>query len=145
MKRYCLLIIPLISFLLVSCGKNGAFPSTPRLTFKSISPSQVAASDTNIQVSIVCGFRDGQGDISGPVYFMQSNNASAGFDSTYTLPSLPAQNNMQGNLILQLSSNDILFPVSSGTDTVSFYLFIKDAAGHSSDTIQTSRIMLTTN
>lgn len=144
MKRYCFMIGSMMLFLLASCGKNGAFPTIPNLTFKSIGPSQVSANDTSLVVTIECGFKDAQGDIAGYVYFRQNNNPIPGFDSTYSLPNLPAQKNMQGNLILQLHNNDLYFPLSSSTDTVTFDLYIKDSEGHTSDTIHTSPIVLIT-
>ncbi len=143
MKRFgALAVIGVLAAL--SCGKNGNFPSTPYLGFTSISPDHLVNGDTANVITIVCEFRDAEGDLSGPVFFQQSNNP-VGFDSLYVLPNLPDQKNMKGNLILQLHNNDIFYPPSTGTDTVTFSMYIKDDAGHISDTIQTSKIALTTN
>lgn len=144
MKRLIFFILPTAAalLLLASCGKNSNFPSTPDLTFKSISPN-VAEAGKDTLISIICSFKDAQGDIAGPVYYRQSNFPD--FDSLYSLPGLPEQPNMQGNIILQLHSNDIIFPTSSGADTVTYLLFIKDKAGHISDTVETSKVVLITN
>lgn len=131
-----------ISLTLASCKGNGSFPSTPDLKFKSISPNQAEAGKDTM-ISIICTFKDNEGDIAGPVYFRQSNFPV--FDSVYTLPDLPEQPSMQGNIILQLHSNDIIFPLSSGRDTVTYLLYIKDKAGHISDTVETTPIVLITN
>lgn len=144
MKRLYLYILSGLALpaLLTSCGKKDHFPSTPDLQFESINPN-VAEAGKDTLISIVCSFKDKEGDIGGFVYFRQSNFPD--FDSTYSLPSLPQQPNMQGNIILQLHSNDIIFPFSSGTDTVTYFLYIKDQAGHTSDTVETSKVVLITN
>jgi hypothetical protein len=144
MKRSCFYILSAAIILtsLASCGDKGSFPSTPDLRFKSISPN-VAEAGKDTLISIICSFKDEEGDIAGPVYYRQSNFPD--FDSLYSLPGLPAQPNMQGNIILQLHSNDIIFPVSSGSDTVTYFLYIKDKAGHISDTVETAKIVLLTN
>lgn len=144
MKRLYLFVLTAIaiSIMLASCNGKGSFPSTPDLKFKSISPN-VAEAGKDTLISIICSFKDNEGDITGPVYYRQSNFPN--FDSLYSLPKLPQQPNMQGNIILQLHSNDIIFPISSGMDTVTYLLFIKDKAGHISDTVETSKIVLITN
>lgn len=144
MKRLYLYFLSaiLVPAFLVSCGNKGNFPSTPDLRFKSISPT-VAEAGKDTLMSIVCSFKDAEGDIGGYVYYRQSNFPD--FDSLYSLPDLPKQPNMQGNIILQLHSNDIIFPVSSGSDTVTYLLYIKDKAGHTSDTVETSKVVLITN
>ena len=145
MKKLCLLLACAITVLITSCGKNKNFPSTPRLTFKSISPQSLSNNSNDSTLTIVCSFKDAEGDITGPVYFMQSNNTDIGYDSLYSLPGLPARKNMEGDIILQLGSNDIYFPGGSSVDTVTFSLYIKDEAGHTSDTVKTSKVVLISN
>lgn len=136
MKRYCLIAIPVILFLLASCGKGG-FPSIPSLTFKSIGPGSVHPGDS---VQIVCSFRDKEGNIQDSVYFRASNSSVFG---TYAMPDFPAQNNMEGNVILELySGTDFTPPAGAGAaDTLYFYVFIKDLTGKSSDTVKTTSIL----
>lgn len=136
MKRYCLIAIPVILFLLASCGKGG-FPSIPSLTFKSIGPAEVHPGDS---VQIVCSFRDKKGDIQDSVYYRASNNTVFG---SYAMPNFPAQGNMEGNIILELySGTDFTPPAGAGAaDTLYFYVFIKDLSGKSSDTVKTASIL----
>lgn len=137
MKRYCLIAIPVVLFLLASCGKGG-FPSIPSLTFKSIGPVENYSGDS---VQIVCGFRDRQGDIQDSVYYKASNNSVWG---SYAMPNFPAQNNMEGNIIVYMYRGpDFTPPAGTGaTDTIYFNVFIKDLSGHSSDTIKTTPIIV---
>lgn len=144
MKKRCFYVSCIVAALalLASCSDKGGFPSTPDLQFKSISP-RVAEAGVDTAINIICSFKDQEGDISGFVYFRQSNFPD--FDSSYSMPDIPMQPNMQGDIILQLHSNDIIFPLSSGKDSVTFLLYIKDKAGHVSDTAETSPIVLITN
>jgi hypothetical protein len=148
MKKLCFLLLgTVVTLLVVSCGKNHNFPSIPQLTFKSIYPQSMSSNsaDGDSILTIVCTFKDAEGDIAGPIYYLQSNNPEDAYDSLYVLPDLPPQKNMQGDITLVLHSNDISYPLSSSSDTVTFRLYIKDKGGHTSDTVETSPIVLISN
>lgn len=125
-------------FLAVSCGKSGNYPTTPDLTFKSIAPSEVGLTDS---VVIVCGFKDQEGDIQDSIFFRASNNDIFG---PYAIPDFPAQNNLQGNIILILQRGiDFVVPAGGGAaDTLTFDLYLKDREGHKSDTVQTTPVVV---
>lgn len=144
MKRFGLLPILVVMVMLVgSCGKNGNFSSTPSLTFKSIAPDDVTSGDS---LQIVCSFTDKEGDIQDSIYYRSSNGLTPDFVG-YPIPDFPAQHNLQGNIILQLYPG-LDFPAPPGggeADTVYVNVFIKDKAGHSSDTVQTTPILVRGN
>jgi hypothetical protein len=138
MKRLNLIILSAILLSVISCGKSKNFPSTPDLTFKGISPSEVRASDS---VQIVCGFRDAEGDIQDSIFYKASNN---NVFAPYAIPNFPAQRNMEGNIILVLERDlDFSTPVGgAAADTLSFDVYLKDRAGHISDTVRTTKVVV---
>jgi len=143
MKRHYLVMIPILMLVAASCGKNGNFSSTPTLTFTSVTPDDVASFDS---MQIVCAFTDKEGDIQDSIYYRASNGLTTDFVG-YAIPSFPTQKNLQGNIILQLYPGlDFPAPVGgAAADTVYISIFIKDQAGHSSDTVQTTPIIVRGN
>jgi len=141
MKRILYLMIP-AALLVGSCKKNGSFPSTPQISFKSINPGEFHSNDS-LSLSIVCGFKDAEGDIQDSVFCLQNSASSSGIWVGYQVPDFPAQTHLQGNIIVQLKSINVNFPTNPGTsEEASFNIYLKDLAGHISDTIQTDTIML---
>lgn len=140
MKRLYLILVPALAILVSSCGKHGHFSSTPSLTFKSIGPDEVTSGDS---LQVLCAFTDKEGDIQDSIYFRASNSLTPDF-AGYAIPDFPSQPNLQGNIILELYPG-LDFPTPTGgaeADTVYIDLFIKDKAGHASDTVQTTPILV---
>lgn len=126
--------------LVASCGKHSNFSSSPSLTFKSVVPGDVAAFDS---MQIVCSFTDKEGDIQDSIYYKSSNGLTEDF-AGYAIPDFPSQHNLEGDIILQLYPG-LDFPAPAGgaaADTIYISVFIKDKAGHSSDTVQTTPIIV---
>lgn len=143
MKRLYLVMIPIVILVAASCGKNGSFSSTPTLTFTSVTPDDVVSFDS---MQIVCAFTDKEGDIQDSIYYKSSNGLTSDFVG-YPIPNFPAQHNLKGNIILQLYPG-LDFPAPAGgaaADTIYISVFIKDQAGHSSDTVQTTPIIVRGN
>lgn len=145
--RLKLLVSALMGCLLLSCGKNGAFPDIPQITFKSISPGEVHYSqipDGAVGIQIVMGFRSAKNIRQDSVYVEQSN--SPGF-FPYPMPQdIPDQNNLQGNIIFNVFKTRIITSQNPRGDTVFFKVFVRDpAANKNTDTIQTSPIVIFAN
>ncbi len=144
MKKYIAPVIVAcgIFLLAVSCGKNGHFPSSPDLKFRS-----VYQTDSN-SVVINCSFRDRQGDIQDSIYFKVFNlttpDNSTEYFAPYPVPNFPAQQNMEGDIILILTPTDVHIGsgLGGGADSVFFDLYLKDRAGHISDTVRTDTILV---
>lgn len=140
MKKRYYLILPVAALLafVMSCGKNGSFPSTPDLKFKSIGPYEVHQKDS---VIVTCSFRDQEGDIQDSIYYKASNSTVYG---SYAIPDFPKQQNLQGNIVVILERG-VDFGVPPGgaaSDTIYFDLYLKDVAGHVSDTVKTTPIVV---
>lgn len=144
MKRYIVpvIIISGIFLITISCGKKGSFPSTPDLKFQSIYQT-----DSN-SIVINCTFRDREGDIQDSIYFQVYNlttpGNSTGLFAPYSVPDFPAQQNMEGNIMLILTPTDVHIGsgLGGGADSVYFDLYLKDRAGHISDTVRTDTILV---
>ncbi|GAA4312124.1 hypothetical protein [Compostibacter hankyongensis] len=128
--------------LLTSCGKDKNFPSTPQITFKSISPLEYHGKTD--QLSIVVGVKDAEGDLGDSVFYRQHISSDTLPWGSLLMPQgFPKQENLEGNIILQLQSQLITLPTNPGVpDTGYFDVFVRDRAGHISDTIQTDKILL---
>lgn len=138
MKRLSWILVPAIILFASACGKNGGFSSTPSLTFKSIGPGEIHSGDSLL---IECNFTDKEGDIQDSVYYRASNS---GEYASYAIPNFPKQPNLKGNIILELYGGlDFTVPPGGGIpDSIYFNVFIKDVKGHSSDTVQTTPIIV---
>lgn len=149
MKKYQIYIgIFLGIWGLASCGKNSSFPSTPDFEYQSIYPKELTNKDS---VAITCSFRDQEGDIQGSIWYKVYNlttpdNSTADFDNYgFDVPGFPAQKNMEGTIITILKPSvdfSVGTPQGGGSDSIYFELFLKDAAGHISDTIRTDTVLI---
>jgi hypothetical protein len=144
MKKGFIIVLSVLIF--AACNKNNNYPSTPQITLKSIS-SNVIPNGDSLQVDI--GFRDKEGDIQDSV-FVEEN---MGYDSlflSYPMPSsIPQQSNMSGDIYLTFDYGTgvggfaLRTPQRANTpDTDVLKIYIKDLAGHISDTVQTPPIIV---
>ncbi len=145
MNKCQVFVVVLIGVLgFTSCGKESSFPSTPDLKYKGISPKSLSTAET---VAITCSFRDKEGDIQNTMWFKVYNltipdNSTPVF-AKYDVPQFPEQKNMEGDITLILKPTQdfsVGTPEGGGADSVYFELFLKDRAGHISDTIRTDTI-----
>lgn len=130
----------------VGCGKSGHYPTTPDLKYQSIYPMELTTSDS---IAITCSFKDQEGDVQGTVWY-KAYNITTPADSTvgfadYPLPQFPPQKNMEGSVILILkpmTDFSVGAPAGGGSDSVYFDVFMKDNAGHISDTVRTDTVLV---
>lgn len=140
MKKMLIVLLP--GLFLISCSKNGGFPDTLQITLESISTNQVHLQDSLV-VSI--GFKDGSADALDSVFFRENNTTLYSGFLSKAIPSFPTKTDEQGNIILTLNYvSDIGQPNNPNgqPDTSAFSFFVKDQAGISSDTVQTTPIII---
>lgn len=143
MKRLCL-CLPVLVLLIASCSKNGSFPTSPDLTFKTITPQEVHNGDS---IQVVCSFRDKEGDLQDSIFYrpnsLLNNAGDSGVFGDYQIPNFPTHRNLEGDIILVLYGGlDYQVPIGGASDTLYFDIFIKDRAGHSSDTVKTTPVVV---
>jgi hypothetical protein len=142
--------------LLAGCGKDD-FATKPSLKFKSISSYDVANRGT---FEIRLEYTDAEGDLSIAdsaltIIRTVARCPAATINFRYQLPTIPATRNSSGDIVIKYAVNTpdytnqgyTLYPLGTcnvGTrpDTTSFRFFIRDKAGHVSDTVQLDRPVL---
>lgn len=148
------IIFPVVAlFFLNSCTDEDTYPITPEIKFKSLEIFQnVSQLDS---VVLTFSFTDGDGDIGSVTtdslsrdvfvkFYELRNGVFIPFDDpfgafNYRVPYLePRGNNksLKGDIRINVDYN-VLQP----NDTVKYELYLKDRAGHQSNTITTSTIV----
>ncbi len=149
MKRYSIPVMLLALFMWMGCGKSNNYPTIPDLKYNSIYPHDLSTADS---VAITCSFKDKEGDIQNAIWYKVYNittpeHTTEFDDYRHDVPNFPAQRNMEGTIITILKPG-VDFSVGTaqggGSDSVYFELFLKDAAGHISDTIRTDTVLVHT-
>ena len=140
-----------IIFILSSCLKNNNYPNEPIITFISATPNVVKEGIDDIFIKF--SFTDGDGDLGVietdtaavdliyTIYRVQSTNA----DFTGRLPYITQSGNnkaLAGEVELKFSSGFLLQPPLT-QDTIYYDIKIKDRAGNTSNTITTTKILVT--
>jgi hypothetical protein len=137
-------LISLLVLVVISCGKD-KFQSTPQLTLKSVS-STVVPANTGLQV--ILQLTDSEGDIGDSIWVRKlttrcpsSNTLDSG---KYRIPSdVPRTKNMDAEIIFTFDyAFDGLQPACTQPDTAIFSFWLKDLAGHVSDTASTPAIII---
>jgi hypothetical protein len=146
MKRvsYFLVLILALGFL-SSCKKEEGLDTgtVPVIKFKSISPSTVRQYKDSVLITIE--YTDGDGDLGENTtgvtnaYVTDSrNNLTYGFRIRQLAPDKNPIS-LKGTLVIEVPATALIN--SSATDeNLSFNVFVKDRAGHASNTISTSQI-----
>lgn len=141
-----------ISFM-ISCTDEDTYPVTPEISFKSLEKFQKVSQTDSIVLTF--SFTDGDGDLGANIYDTLSRDIYVKFYElkngvyvlfadpfgafNYRMPYLePRGNNksLKGDVRINVDYN-ILQP----NDTVKYELYIKDRAGHTSNTIQSTSII----
>ena len=147
-------IFPAIAlFFLISCSDEDTYPVTPEIAFKSLVIFQNTAN--NDSVVLTFSFTDGDGDIGTPgsdtvgrdvfikFYEMQEgvfvpfNDPFGAFN--YKVPFLiPRGNNnsLKGDIVINVDYNPLV-----ANDTVKYEVYMRDRAGHKSNTFVTTTIV----
>jgi hypothetical protein len=153
-----LCILALSIFLMTGCEKDDNLPVIPEISFKTLEkfPSQNAGIDSLV---LTFSFEDGDGDIGSPdsdtisrdifvTLFEKQNGTFVPIvfaDTlllTYRMPYLePSGNN--SSLIGDVVISYLGYLIGVPNDTVRYDVYIRDRAGHKSNTITTSEIITT--
>lgn len=148
MRKYLLYIgVMLGFFMMLSCGKNGTYPSTPYLKYEQIYPIDTVLFSEKVQIT--CTFKDAEGDIKGGNHlFYKGVNITrpASILDTFSsyrkdIPAFVQNKNVEGEIIVFLNPGSD-FHANTGYDSLCFELYLKDKAGHFSDTVRTDTIVM---
>jgi hypothetical protein len=148
------LIFPAITlFLVPGCTKEDTYPVTPEITFGSL--EKLANLSGKDSLVLTFGFTDGDGDIGTPKHdtlnrdvfltmYELRNGTYVKYDDpfgvfNYRIPFMvPRGNNesLKGDIVIAVDYN-----IFQSNDTIYYDLYMKDRAGHVSNTISTSSIV----
>lgn len=135
-------LLPLLG-LSLACNKNGAFPAVgPEISFQSMNGNVVPNGGTLV---ITLGFKDRKGDIQDTMFLSKFISGQLSYsDLPYPIPKdVPQTKNLQGQIVLTLGYiTDIGQPQNNHPDTAVFQMYMKDLAGHSSDTVNTPPVII---
>jgi len=157
--RYLIAVLAVVTVLTApSCKKESSLPDVPQIEFKNL--DKYASSFSGIDSLVLTfSFEDGDGDIGTPssdtitrdIYVTLFEKQNGVFTPivfpdpsimTYRLPYLrPTGNNtsLKGDVVISYLGYLIGIP----NDTVRYDVYIKDRAGHISNTISSSEIVTT--
>ncbi|WP_236980322.1 hypothetical protein [Membranihabitans maritimus] len=153
--KYFFLFVGFI--VLTSCIKRPDFPDEPVIEFISMNRNQMIQDNFNTDsLRITFSFTDGDGDLGNndSLNIFIRDNRDQFIASQYRLPMLPsegASRGIEGEITITIYTTCCIFP--DGTppctpsqlyprDTLTYDIFIKDRAGHESNTITTNPIVL---
>lgn len=131
---------------IVSCSKD-KFESAPQLTFKKASSDFIPVGG---DVEFTLEFTDAEGDLAGNVRVekISSSCLDAGYvdSNKFVIPSFPSSKNQKGEILISMSYAVDLKAVRctaiDSVETAVFKFWIRDAAGHYSDTATSGPITI---
>ena len=140
-----------------SCITRPDFPIEPEIEFVSMEDNRMIQNSFNTDsIRVTFSFTDGDGDLGDKdslnIFIRDSRDQFIA--SKYRLPELPpegAQRGVRGEITVTIYTTCCIFPdgtppceasLEFPTDTLRYELYIKDRAGHVSNTIQTAPIIL---
>ena len=143
--RNTILFSILLLAILSGCKKD-KYKSTPSLTFKSVSSTQVPKGSI---VKFTLTFTDAEGDVSGSVYIEKNEPTCSlsSFTEWDSIPSFPTTKNQKGDIVLTFGNNagtslEDISPQCQRNDTAVFRFALKDKANHVSDTVSSPPIII---
>jgi hypothetical protein len=157
MKPYlAFAVFILVAF--AACKKSNSASKIPQISFLEMAPDTLNAGSSADTLYIYFSFSDGDADLGNPpnpdgpydIYIKDSRYDSLGFIGYY-FPAIDQSiedpnKGISGTAIFkQLAANITPRPDSihlKNGDTLYYQLFIKDRAGHASDTITTTTLYL---
>jgi hypothetical protein len=145
------------------CLDSPDFPDEPYIEFLGLSKDTIRQGNfQEDSLFVVFRFEDGDGDLGrndqdpeNNIFFIDERTGT--LDNTFGLPAIPeegASNGVEGEISILLFSTCCIFPDGSDPctiseqypmDTVQYRIYIKDRAGHKSNEILTSPIILRCN
>lgn len=143
------LLLCVLLFGALSCRKETKYSSTPVIKFMSLSTDSVQAGSDET-VSVKFEFEDGDGDIGfeqDNVFFIDSRFLSDTIP--FRIPIIPdrfnPENGIKGIIQVDYEAAFLLLRPDSlhqNTDTLQWSIFMRDKAGHSSNLIGTSSLII---
>jgi hypothetical protein len=160
LRNFLVLLVALLggATLLQFCVKPPDYPDEPRIEFVSLSttvmPQRALASDS---VIITISYTDGDGDLGSTdggsgVFLLDGRDEFP--KPPFQIPAIEQQgtgNGISGEISVVVENTCCIFPglppcdpnaAPQPYDTLFYYLYITDKAGHHSDTIRTPPILL---
>lgn len=153
----CLGILATIITSLVSCVSRPDFPIEPVIEFVSMENNQMVQNSFNTDsIRVTFSFTDGDGDLGDQdsLNIFIRDNRDQFIASKYRLPEFPpegAQRGVRGEITVTIYTTCCIYPdgtppcepsLQYPTDTLRYDIFIRDRAGHFSNTIQTDPIII---
>lgn len=149
MLNRCLFIAVIL--MLFSCNKVNKYAVTPKISFFQMSLNQLkAGKDTSFYVFVT--FEDGDGDIgfgTNNLYFIDTRDTDT---VSYEIPSIPSrfepQRGLSGSLQIEILGAPLLLRTDSAhkeQDTLVWDIYMKDQAGHLSNVVSSTPLILTKN
>lgn len=149
----------LVTFMtsLISCVTRPDFPIEPVIEFISMEDNQMVQNSFNTDsIRVTFSFTDGDGDLGDQdsLNIFIRDNRDQFIASKYRLPEFPpegAQRGVRGEITLTIYTTCCIFPdgtppcepsLQYPTDTLRYDIYIRDRAGHVSNTIQTAPIII---
>lgn len=140
-----------------SCVSRPDFPVEPVLEFISMDKNQMAQNSFNTDsIRVTFSFTDGDGDLGDrdSLNIFIRDNRDQYIAAQYRLPELPpegAGRGVRGEITVTIYTTCCIYPdgtppceasLKYPTDTLRYEIFMKDRAGHVSNTIETDPIIL---
>ena len=134
-----------------SCKQKSAYPPEPKLTYNSLQPKILKAGSSNGYTLVSLGIVDGDGDIgfnTDNLYFHDSRDSTNQWIKM-RIPEIPGDYSpgagIKGSIeVIYLAAWLLLRPDTAHlhSDTLHWSIFMKDEAGHISDTVETEDLIL---
>jgi hypothetical protein len=147
MKKGMFLMLILMVFF--SCRKGTKYSNIPKIRFLSLSDSVFKAS-TEKKIMLNFSFEDGDGDIAfgtKNLFLIDSRNMLD--TQKYPIPDIPARfitaNGLAGLITLESNGAYLALrtdPLHLKSDTLTWFLLLKDKADNQSNIIRTNRIII---
>ncbi|MGO4290949.1 hypothetical protein [Chitinophaga sp. RAB17] len=137
-----ILFLFLLAGLFYACKKDN-IGSKPILTFKGYSVDSITA-DLQ-EMNVIMGVEDGDGDIEDTLQIASIfDSRGPNQDTLYSIKGMPGigankGSRVKGDIYINLKSDEYKL-VQIDNDSIHFLVFIRDNAGHYSDTIATPKM-----
>ncbi len=142
------ILFAILTLTILSCNKKHKYSNIPKLTFKDLSDNIVKAGVDKV-IYINFYFEDGDGNIGfgTPNLFLKDNRDTIW--APFTIPDIPSkftpENGLKGVIQLKYNAAFLLLRNDSlhvNSDTLTWDIYMKDAAGNVSNTITTTPLIL---
>lgn len=152
------IVLAAVAIFLGRCVQTPDYPKEPVIKFKNMTRSVLRqGTGTTDTTHVTLTFTDGDGDLgdSDSLNVFVIDNRDNFLKSKFRIPFIPEEgvgNGISGEITVRVNTsccifpNNILPPCSSSidfpADTLRYIIYIKDRAGHESNRIETSDIVL---